>query len=253
MSRIPEQNYRCFSKRRPKENRYSNYCLAFNPALLQYVNCGDANVVDGLDSFTFEIWMRSRNAALQQGLINKWATGIGNREYLWELNGGVQRFAGEYSGAYVDHFGTITLLSNQFYCLGVTWNGATLSFYTNGAFNVSFAVADVGAFPNAFDLIVGAVDPDDVNPLLWRFFDGWLNEARILNRALTAYEMQESCARGYARLEPGVVFLLRMEEGAGPTAFDTSGAGNNGNLLPALTPPVWTRVAKYELLAEAGI
>jgi len=58
----------------------------------------------------------------------------------------------------------------------------------------------------------------------------------------------EDFLRGYARRELDARLVMRMEESVGFVAYDESGYGNKGNLLPVANPPVWTTLAKYETL-----
>lgn len=81
-------------------------------------------------------------------------------------------------------------------------------------------------------------------------FEGKIDEVGIIPSDVTANQIRNIFHRGVARRELNADLTLRMEEGTGLTAYDESGNGNDATLV---NNPVWTNVAKHELLAESGV
>jgi len=66
---------------------------------------------------------------------------------------------------------------------------------------------------------------------------GWIDEVKVYNYALTREEIQ---AKYDAEKPKDLIMELKMDEGAGGTAADNSGNGNDGTLIPdEATGPQW--------------
>ncbi len=82
-------------------------------------------------------------------------------------------------------------------------------------------------------------------------YKGLIGFIRIYTLALSQGEVRWNRLNYHNPVRPDkLVLWLPMEEGAGLTTHDKSGFGNNGALLPALSPPTWERVKQYELRAQ---
>jgi len=85
------------------------------------------------------------------------------------------------------------------------------------------------------------------------FAQGLVDEIALYSRALTEEQMARAALEYHNLDRDGLQLWARLEEGVGLTAFDRSGGGHHGALLPALTPPTWVKAQKWELRAEAGL
>jgi len=86
-----------------------------------------------------------------------------------------------------------------------------------------------------------------------RYFSGIIDEVCVYNRILSAAEMRHNMVDYHNPVRDELVMWLPFEEGSGLTAYDGSGQGNDGSLLPAAGPPAWRRNAMWELRAGAGL
>jgi len=79
-------------------------------------------------------------------------------------------------------------------------------------------------------------DPQSVS---YQAFDGYLDEVRIWNRALTREEIKLNMTHEINFPQPGLVGYWKFNEGSGILASDSSGNGNDGFLVNG---PVWLRI-----------
>jgi hypothetical protein len=68
------------------------------------------------------------------------------------------------------------------------------------------------------------------------YFNGFIDEVRFYNRALTAEEIQYNYQHPDTPITDGLVLWLDFNEGSGTTAYDKSGNGNDGTIYGA----IWT-------------
>jgi len=91
------------------------------------------------------------------------------------------------------------------------------------------------------------------------YFDGAIAEVRIFDWGIVGppagFSSPEIISHmlQYTKPASGCRMWLRFEEGTGLTAYDSSGYGNHGSLLPTADPPKWIRTKKWELRAELGL
>ena len=124
--------------------------------------------------------------------------------------------------------------------VALTYDGATLRLYVDGR-----QVADAGAS--------GAIQVTD-HPL-WiggnepygEHFDGLIDELRVYARALPADEIRADMAKPVAPAR-GLVAGYGFDRGAGTTAADSSGHGNDGRIHGA----TWTRGRYGDALSFDG-
>jgi len=246
VTRIPDKIYSRLPKRLPDKLKFSNYCLQFTDSgYVEVANDPSINIETG--SFFVEAWI----------WLDPTAT---NSE---------PRIAGKVDGSYSINF---AVNRNNLYVKNYTYDGTTArivqtpnnvitprrwhhvvlncsptqqSIYVDG--ELKAGPTSRHAVTNTEVLCIGA------RTAIHAFWKGFIDEFRYGPVELTPHQIRESFRRGYARRELDCRVVLRMEEGLGLTAYDLSGYGNHGSLLPADNPPLWRKVAKYELLAETEL
>lgn len=247
MTRIPDKISSRLPNRLPDELRFSNYCLELN-GVSQYV---DIPINAGLHlhagSFTCEIWFSHDTTVSASTEIMV----IHSDPYMFmRLANLITTQHGQiYNGvAVVTLFPNYILYDNLFHQMVLVRDtvAGRARLYVDGAlhYNKADALGDLGATTY---LRLGFNSS-------WAWWRGLFNEFRLLQGvAFTGAQVQESFQRGYARRQVGTQVVLRLNENFGLVAEDESGFGNNGDLLPAPTPPTWRPVAKYQLLAEGEL
>jgi len=241
---VPSGAYRQRPKQNPRSLGFERYALGFN-GVSSYARVLDAVSLQLVSGFTFE----SLFYATGWGHQDKGSLAFKDHIRLTLANDTGQKtisFYCEQGGA-----GKIAYAPNNSIALN-RWNhtfgmmdGANIIIVVNGVRTVGAAIALVDAHVGV-DLDIGG------EPILGRrFFNGLIAITRVYNVVLTLEEMEWNRLNYNNPVRPGnIVLWLPMEEGAGLVTNDHSGLGNNGSLLPALTPPTWERVRQYELRAQ---
>lgn len=135
--------------------------------------------------------------------------------------------AGSINGTAFNGASGFFLFDNKWHEYGFTYDGANVKCYRDGLLNQSVAFVAT-ATDTASDFSAGNRTANS------RALDGWLKSFRhYRNRVLTTDEI-----RGlyFSRTEPSTTGLLinsQLNEGAGTTAYDSSGNGNNGTITGA--------------------
>jgi hypothetical protein len=172
--------------------RYGN-ALSVNGA--GYANANDTAALTPGTTATFAGWVYLTGAPSEvASIVNKWSQS-NEDEYVFAL-GGDRRllFAWHTTGsstwgspAYNYTTGGAQVPLNTWTHVAVVRNGATLSFYVNGALSHSVSAMDTNPFRNGTNsLRVGGQGRGGMN----RYFPGRIDDARIYNRALTLAEIQ---------------------------------------------------------------
>src|SRR3989338_3532519 len=122
----------------------------------------------------------------------------------------------------------------EWYHVAVTYDGTNQKIYVNGSLDNTGASAITPATTNV-PLYIGrtlGLAPDNS--------DGFIDEVRIYNRALSAAEIQALYKSGTVKYatpsDTGLVGYWSMNEGSGSYAGDSSGNKNNGTLTNG---PTW--------------
>jgi len=84
-------------------------------------------------------------------------------------------------------------------------------------------------------------------------FNGAIDEVLLYDRSLSKAEIRYDMLNYHSPIRDGLVMWLRLDEGAGLKAYDGSGYGNDGDLLPTADPPRWVRNKMWELRSEVGL
>jgi hypothetical protein len=112
------------------------------------------------------------------------------------------------------------------YHLAGTFDGTQMKFFINGTL-IGSKVVSGKITTNSNILCIGRAAPGFETGY---FFDGVIDDVRIYNRALSAEEIATAIYTKPAGSEPNLAAYWDFDEGAGQTAADVSGHGNNGVL-----------------------
>jgi len=122
---------------------------------------------------------------------------------------------------------------------------ATVLYGYNNLVEYSADASAVGDTSNAYNLWLMRV---------WDYYiEGDVALARLYNRALSKRELHYNMLNYHSPIRDGLICWLDLEEGRGLKAYDKSGYGNDGDLLPATNPPTWIRNKMWELRSEVGL
>jgi len=228
--------------RLPDELKFSNYCLALN-GVNQYVwVLGAPSLRPDADSYTWRGWVKPDLSQIfifaSTYTLNGWCIRFrvdGRIEFLW--NDGADRWV-------LSNIGDV--VSGIWQEIGVVLNRTDnqIYFYINGLNTAIRAYVPAINLTNLGTVYLGYI------PHFAQFGKGYIDEIQFLRGIQTPSQMYENFLCGHARPTVASTLNLRIEAGAGDTVYDDSGFGNNGTRI---NNPPWTKVAKHELLAEAGV
>jgi len=185
-----------------------------------------SGLATGSTPHTIEAWLKPTLAPSGR----EWALLLGNagagaHHWLIQPNGVTQ--IGVFNGNQVNP----VLQSNVWTHLAATYDGTTLSVYTNGVLAgtnaTSFNLAGVSL--NLGQAVAGE-----------SYYGGAMDEVRVWNVARTAAQIQAAYNTTLTGNEPGLLAYFRMDEGTGSVLNDTSGHTNN---LMTVGSPAWTNGA----------
>ena len=148
-----------------------------------YIDCGDNDTVRPLTGeVSYNWWMYSSDNSGYRAPLACWHSSDGTKHHIW---------FGLYPGGHVIHFWwngsdrfTDTVDANTWVNICVTWDGTTLTGYTNGS---SFATSTPGIKSDADNLSYGY----DLNRALYSF-KGDLGPLYIYHKELTAAEVLQN-------------------------------------------------------------
>lgn len=219
---------------------FSRYALSFN-GINNNVNCG-INFPIGASPRTLSLWFYPTSFNNESVIGYGDFSGVGTCLYVRiQVATGFMFIIGNAA----DYLTSLIPNLNQWNYIAVSYDGTTYTICLNGVFETSVPIAL--NTPAGTNLYVGA------GAQSVQLFNGIIDEVYFYNRALLVEEMLRNMMEYHNLSRNGLVLWLRMEEGSGLIAYDSGGLGNNGSLMPALTPPTWTRIKKWELRAEAGL
>ena len=242
---IPRGGYRQMPKQNPRSLGFERYALGFNPALLQYVDCGTDASLQATNDTTVEAFIKPVNVT---GIFTIAAKSniVAEDRYSFYVENGELKCLKECqnTGIVVIVGGPVAV--NTCYHVVFLMGSKGFKLYQNQvevASNPSTLVLSAGVHK---PLTIGR-DYNNVN-----YFHGLIPLLRIYkDYALSQEEVRWNRLNYHNPVRPDKLALwLPMEEGTGLTVVDHSGLGNNGTLLPAATPPTWEQVRQYELRAE---
>lgn len=244
---FPWQTFERLPKRLPLSLGFSRYALDFD-SVNNYVDCGDFDV----EKITIWAYINCRGQVADRGTImGKRAGGITSYHLSIELGTNRPRLYITTGGGTDNFIHTQSIPLNQEVYIVGTYDGTTMRIFFSPGGPIESAVHAWGGNISASinTVVLGTRTAGTNDDML----NGLIAEAGEYNRAITEREMLYNMREYHKVIAAGLVLWLRMEEGTGLTAYDQSGQGNDGNLLPALTPPSWTRNRMWELRAEVGL
>jgi len=246
LSQIPVEAYLAGPKVLPVERMFSNHALLFDSTQNQRVLTPTTgfSIAEG----TWILWLRGANSIAWRDYLGIFLNAA--NFIRLELSNVLCVTAYSQSGGIGQNLipvaGWFNATDGLFHMVVFTFSQANnrKSLYFDGRLAASSVGWTGFAVPAGFN--IGCYDGAT------RFQNCLLDEIQVLDYEATIEEISKILMRGYARRQTGSVLNLRLEEGVGDTVFDTSGQGNDGTLL-GITLPVWTRIAKHELLTEAKV
>ena len=159
---------------------------------------------------------------------------ISNDDYGWHI--GISQAGYPWFGYYYNGTSGSVWLSSSSHIDLNTWHhvtavfsatASTISIYLDGVQNQT-AISNTNIYYGILDSpSIGAMTDcgGDNN-----FFQGYIDELRIWNRALTQTEIRDNMCQKLTGSEAGLVGYWRFDETSGTTAYDSSPNGNNGTL-----------------------
>ena len=247
---IPLSVYRKLPKRFPHSLGFSKYCMEFDSSLFQYIDFG--NVLNmGTVDFVLEAWFKTTSTGTTRSMVRKrdigavagYELGITNTDEIYCFIHDGTNSAGAYDGLGIYNDG------EWHHVVALVDRDNVISLYIDGGFvATSPAIGGIGNLDNAVILSVGS------RVGAASFWDGYIDEVKIYRgTTMTPSEIRYNRLNYHTPIKNGLQLWVRMEEGAGLTAYDLSGNNYDGTLNPGANPPTWTKVKKWELRAESEL
>jgi len=243
---LPPAIYHRLPKRLPLSLGFSRYSLRF-PGVEQYVEL-DTLPITGAVDVTLSAWARFTVGA-EPGLYRKIIC-LGNQ--AWGEN--IQLFKNEDGSIVAGVWGQAPVNAKKLdlndgrwhYIVGLFEGGTKASLVVDGVLiGTDDVTYNVTLGPTTAKHIGGRIDGD--------FWDGYIDIPMVYDRLLGMDEVRRNMLNYHSPIRYGLIVWLPFEEGVGLTAYDKSGVGNNGSLLPTTNPPKWIRNKMWELRAEVGL
>jgi uncharacterized repeat protein (TIGR01451 family) len=203
--------------------------LDFETSSSQSMSIADNSVLSQTGSITLSAWIRPESI-VSSGIIAKDIGSSPNRGYYLSIQGSKLRFAISPTGTSVTYRDSTSNITNG------TWSHVT-GIYNNAAGTIDLyinGVLDNGTLTGSItSSIYDNTSPTRIgyNPANG-YFDGIIDEARIYNRALGANEINQ-----LVNWTPqDLIAHIKLDEGSGTTATDSSGTNLTGTLTNG---PTW--------------
>ena len=245
---VPQALYKSLPKRRPLSLGFDRYALHFD-GLEDLVEVPHTISLNTPNELTIGLLFKMDIVGVAYRLISK-----GRYDSGWDcaMSADSRLTIPYWNGLVWDNVisNLINWVAGRWYFIYITLDAVntTAHFYQN--------LNDIGVFdPPALVSIGNTASPVRIgtNTLNSNFLDGSVALAVMYNRILSNWEVRRNIMDYHNPLREGLVLWLPLEEGSGLTAYDQSGQGNNGDLLPALTPPVWESLRKWEPRTEVDL
>lgn len=158
--------------------RIGNSALAFTATNLQAVTVSNASSLDMTAGITITAWINATDWGGNRRILQK---GNSDNQYRFLAENGVFKF-------HLNGVNTLTAAlpaTNVWVHVAATWNGSTMTIYTNGQLQASMAAA--GAITTTADPL--AIGEKYGSTTAGDFFNGEIDEVRVYNRALSMAEI----------------------------------------------------------------
>lgn len=208
----------------------ANY-LKFNGAN-NYISGTNATLPQGNAERTIEAVIKApsirTNPSVAASIFN-YGSYTNSKRFCLMLSGGRLSFVGENN----DLYGTTDLRDDKWHHVAVTLKGNTVKLYIDGVLELSAVRPGLMTTGNSFQ--IGASNRTVVD----EFFEGGIDEVRVWNRALSAFELQNNltCELANPATQNGLVAYYQFNQGFNEannsnvsSAIDTTG-NSTGNLL----------------------
>ncbi|RVT75736.1 HYR domain-containing protein [Flavobacterium sufflavum] len=208
-----------------------------------YVDVPHNNLLNPIDQFTVEAWVKRSSNNMQESLIEKYSNSVNTFGYLLRITPENKPFTMvlNASNQGTGVAGSTTILPNVWYHIAATFNRNTgiLKLYVNGVLDGEVAgISGLPTAPGAQSLKIGARGDDAATRLT---NGGIIDEVRIWDIERSQAQIQADF-NNELNIQPGLVALYHFNQGLaggnnsaspGPaidTAIDESGNGFNGTL-----------------------
>ena len=208
------------------------------PGALDFDGVNDYVIIPGnpqlnpRTAMTFEAWILARALTSSRfGIAGLWnldgtPAGQAQQSYVLEVNNSKLRFRISLDGVESSFpvADPVDLPLNTWVHVAGTYDGAALRLYRNGTlvqttFGVNGQLAE-----NTLPMLIGRL----FSSSSFRFFDGFIDEVRLWDVALSAAEVQASMAGSLVGDEEHLLAWWSFDEESGDTAFDGTVSGNDG-------------------------
>jgi len=243
MTAIPYFVHHYLPRRLPYSLGFNRYGLQFN-GTSQYVNVSASASLNVLNAISFEAAIYVHDLSSERAIFYYNHT---YGPYLRIGTDGKIRLTMRFTDGTSDYLiSTNTITTKRLYHIVGTYDSSSGEFniYVNGELFASKTGAAKQLLADT-DLYIATQYGAS-----GRWFYGYMLLAREYGKVLSLDEVRHNHLNYHNPVRSGLVLWLPFEEGAGLTAYDKSGYGNDGALLPADDPPVWIETAKWEFRAE---
>ncbi|WP_114317104.1 HYR domain-containing protein, partial [Winogradskyella tangerina] len=144
-------------------------------------------------SFTLETWIKSNNATGNKTVFSKRNVNVTNAGYNLNVENGVVKFYWYSTAGNGVISSQYNIDTSRWYHIAVTFNGSEYRLYIDGidVGQVTGSVNAPEATTNDVEALIGAIDEDiGSNNNVGNFFNGWIDEVRIWNQALTVDQIR---------------------------------------------------------------
>lgn len=252
---IPNTIYPTLSKRVPTTIGFNQHSLRFVLAEAEdRVRIPDdpGGTLDLVDTLTIMAWVKRISPITAGAQLVLLKGNAGAMPYAVQLRAveGARFLIQDTVPAYrtLDSVFTSAQIVDRWVCIAVTFDKPVARWYLNGALDNEDAAFNFNMAADNLDLCLGRNGESNSG-----YLDGYIALVLLYNRALSTGEIYYNTLNYHSPLSNGLVLWMPLEEGHGLIAYDHSGNGNNGTLLPAGDPPLWKSVEKWELREEVGL
>ncbi|KKN77137.1 hypothetical protein LCGC14_0363330 [marine sediment metagenome] len=206
-----------------------------------YVSVADDDSLDLSTKATWSLWVKRAQYTDLGGLLNKYFSAGGRRSYTLLEASGDNTEIGLFlspNGASPDVYYTTNdcaPVDDEWTYIAVTYDEGSAIYYKNGVQCDTDSSSVTSIHPSSEPLLIGSSYDSD--------FNGSIDEVRIYNRSLNVSEIIEIYNSGRVANSSlpsdNLTLWLKMDEGVGISADDSSGEGNDGTLVGNPTWSTW--------------